>query len=83
MTYCRFRVCPRCKQDALFVMKRHGIGTLYLHCEECEWAWNLPEDVKHVERGFLGLDIDGEYATQEEVAHAGWLKHGIQCTTSK
>jgi hypothetical protein len=79
MTRCKYSVCPRCNQDVLFVMKRRDNGRLYLHCEECEWAWNAPEDIAAIERGFLGLDIDADYARQDEIAQAGWPADAFQC----
>lgn len=83
MTYCKYKVCSRCRQTALFIMRRQDSGMLYLHCEECEWAWDYPDDVESIAKGFLGLEVDGEYATQGEVDDAGWVKYGIQCTTSR
>lgn len=67
-----YTVCPRCKQDALFIMRRRDTGQLYLHCEECEWAWNAPGDTDSVAKGFLGMELDGVYATEDEIKHAGW-----------
>jgi hypothetical protein len=73
-----FIVCPRCKQDALFVMQRRDTGQLYLHCEECEWAWNAPGDTDSVAKGFLGLELDGAYANEEQIKQAGWSVGGFK-----
>ena len=71
-------VCRRCKQDALFVMRRRDTGELYLHCEECEWAWSSPTDTDNVTKGFLGLEIDGTYASKEEIEKAGWSAYSLK-----
>ena len=79
MDRCIYKLSPRCKQDVLFVMIRRDIGELFLHCEECEWAWKAPEDADSIEKGFLGLNIDADYARAKEVEQAGWSKYGVQC----
>ena len=82
MMRCKFKVCPRCKQDVLFAMKRRNTGQLYLHCEECEWAWKAPEDTDAVEKGFLGLNNDADYAGEKDIEQIGWSKYGFQCEAS-
>ena len=77
-----YKVCPRCHQDALYVMKRADTGRLYLHCEECEEAWNHPEDVSRPGKSFLGLDIDGSYASVEEIEESGWSGFGLKAAHS-
>ncbi len=78
MTKYRYKVCSRCQQDALYVMQRHDTGQLFLHCEECEWAWDTPEDARSVEKGYLGLDIDGTYAGTDAITKAGWAGYNLE-----
>jgi hypothetical protein len=73
----RYKMCPRCQQDALYVMQRRDDGELFLHCEECEWAWTTLEAATTIEKGFLGLDIEATYATSEAITKAGWDKYGL------
>jgi hypothetical protein len=81
MVRCRYKLCPRCKQDVLFVMRRADDRRFYLHCEECEWAWDAPSDTAAVEKGYLGLDVEGDYATEDDIADAGWSTDAFQCGT--
>lgn len=67
-----FKNCRRCQQGRLFVMRLCGTGNLYLHCEECEWAWADPALADDPARGELGIDLDGEYASESEIERQGW-----------
>ena len=70
-----YTTCSRCEQGRLFIMKRNDADELHVHCEECEWAWNTPEDVPVVEKGFLGMDLDSRFATKLEIDGAGWSQY--------
>lgn len=67
-----FGNCPRCRQGRVFVMRLRETGALYLHCEECEWAWDDPTEGVVPARGCLGIDLDGEYASGPQIEEMGW-----------
>lgn len=56
-------------------MRLCDTGALYLHCEECEWAWYDPVGVDDPDRGRLGIDLDGDYASAEQIESMGWKLH--------
>jgi hypothetical protein len=47
-------------------------GTLFLHCEECEWAWDDPTQADDPTRGRLGIELDGEYASERQIEAMEW-----------
>ncbi|RKG91541.1 hypothetical protein D7W82_00340 [Corallococcus sp. CA049B] len=70
-----YTTCSRCRgQGRLFIMRELKNGTLYFHCEECEWGWREPAIVGDVTAGFLTLEdeADAKLATREEIEAAGW-----------
>lgn len=67
-----FKSCPRCHQGRLFVMQMGETGALFLHCEECEWAWDNPTQVDDPGQGRLGIDLDGEYASERQIEMMAW-----------
>jgi hypothetical protein len=70
--------CPVCKQGRLFVMVRSDDRTLFLECEECYSGWTTPEKVSSAGGGFLGIEIDSDFATLEQMNERGWPAHGLQ-----
>lgn len=76
-----YAVCSRCQQGRLFIERRDNPDGLFLHCEECEWAWNEPQDVATVESGFLAMDIDSRFATKAEIDGAGWSRYAREEST--
>ena len=69
--------CPRCNQGRLFIMRLDDSGKLYLHCEECEWAWDDPTLITQVEAGRLGIDYESEFAESSEIQAAGWSIYAL------
>ena len=69
---CWFKNCPLCGQGRLFVMRACGTGNLYLHCEQREMAWADPARLGDLTQGELGIDLDGEYASDREIEEEGW-----------
>jgi hypothetical protein len=67
-----FKNCPRCRQGRLFVMRVCGTGNLCLHCEECETAWFDPARLGDPTQGKLGIDLESEYASDQEIEEKGW-----------
>ena len=61
------KICPRCVEGRLFFMKHDDSDALFLTCEECECTYKHPDDTTSVENGFLGIDIEGEFATKDEI----------------
>jgi len=75
-----YKVCPRCHQGRLFIMKYRDRSDLLLLCEECEWAYDHPRDATTTENGFLGLDIDSEFADGAEISRARWKEFAHEVT---
>jgi len=67
-----FKTCPRCKQGRLFIEKRKNDGQLFLHCEECELGWRVPSEVGAMDKSFLAIGTDSEYASKEDIETADW-----------
>lgn len=67
-----YKNCPRCNQGRLFIMQRHDDMKLYVHCEECEWAWDDPRRITEVSAGVLGIDFDSDYAEASVIENEGW-----------
>jgi hypothetical protein len=76
-----FKNCPRCRQGRLFLMRLCETGALYLHCEECEWAWDDPALATDPTRGKLGIDLDGEYASAQQIGEMGWQAYADNTAT--
>jgi len=76
-----FKNCPRCRQGRLFIMRLGDTGALYLHCEECEWAWDDPTQTDDPDRGKLGIDIDGDYASKRRIEEMGWRAYAVNATS--
>lgn len=76
-----FRNCPRCQQGRLFVMRSREQGAFYLHCEECEWAWDDPLSAGDPARGTLGIDRDDDPASVEDLAGTAW--RAFACRTAE
>jgi hypothetical protein len=49
---------------------------LYLHCEECEWAWTNPNQLSTA-AGRLGIDFGSEYASAAEISSNGWAQYAL------
>jgi hypothetical protein len=66
--------CAFCNQGRLFIFRRSDLGTLYLHCEECEYGWDRLEEVADVAAGFLTVSVDFESTepTLAEIQAFGW-----------
>jgi hypothetical protein len=56
------------------IMKNLSAGKLYLHCEECESAWNDPQKIDDHKARFLAIDeeFESEAASWEDVVREGW-----------
>lgn len=72
-----YESCPRCNQGRLIIMRRDADGGLYLHCEECEWAWDSPSQIARIDAGKLGIDYESEPATLSEIEAAGWAEFAL------
>lgn len=73
------RPCPRCDgQGRLLILKNRGTGTLYLHCEECEWGWGDPAlaAAGDIDAAFLTLqeDFESDTPSLDEIGRLGWGK---------
>lgn len=69
-------VCPRCHgQGRLVICKRKVGGALFFHCDECEAAWDLAEDIGNTKKVFFGLDIPSTYANLTDIEEKGWKKY--------
>lgn len=73
-----YKTCPRCRQGRLFIMRLDESGRLYLHCEECEWAWDDPSLLENSEEATLGIDFMSEYATREQIEAGGWTDFALR-----
>lgn len=72
MKYCYSKFCPTCKQGRLFVMKKVNGGSLYLLCEECFCAFMSPTEATDGNNCQEGGDIEGTFASQEDIDNFGW-----------
>nr|WP_198985022.1 hypothetical protein [Herbaspirillum sp. ASV7] len=69
-------VCPVCDQGRLYIMKSQHSGKLFLLCEECESAWQNPEEIdikKHYD--FQGMKICR--AAFEDIENCGWSHYPL------
>jgi len=73
-----YKVCPRCHQGRLFIMKYDGRSDLFLLCEECEWAYERPEYATSTKNGFLGIDVDCAFASEDMIEQAGWDEYALE-----
>jgi len=62
-------------------MRLCDTGILYLHCEECEWAWDDPTGVDDPDRGKLGIDLESDYASEQQIGEMGWLAYAANAAT--
>ena len=58
-------------------MRRDEDGSLYLHCEECEWAWQQPSQIKEIDAGTLGVDYESQPASLADIETAGWSAYAL------
>lgn len=72
-----YQNCPRCNQGRLFIMRRDREAKLYLHCEECEWTWENPDEISDTSKGRLGIDFDSDYVPHEDIVAANWDKFAL------
>lgn len=69
-------LCPICEQGRLFVTKNQDTGMLFLLCEECESAWQTPEEIdvkKHYD--FQGMKI--HRADLEDIENYAWSHYPL------
>jgi hypothetical protein len=78
MTKHWYRQCPRYQQGRLFMMKYDGRDALLLRCEECEWAYKHPHETTTTENGFLGIDIDCDFANVDAISRGGWQQFTLE-----
>jgi hypothetical protein len=71
------RICPICSEGRLLIFKDLTRGTLYLHCEECEWGWRDAALADQRNAGFLTLneEFESEPADIEEIRARGWERY--------
>ena len=71
--------CPVCEQGRLFVIEDKTNQRLYLHCEECEYAWLNPEEVTS-DKSFLAINPDFETRTpsRDAIQKFGWTKYNLK-----
>ena len=74
-----YKNCPRCKQGRLFVLMRAGHLQPYLHCEECEWTWDDPQDLDP-KNGRLGIDYDSNEPILSTLIAFGWKEDSLTAT---
>jgi len=77
MKYYWYCECFNCRQGRLLIMEDVTNRRLYLHCEECEYGWYVPEKINSMECGFLTLteDFDSSTPTFEDIKNYGWEKY--------
>ena len=68
-----YSICPVCEEGRLFVCKQKDLDRLFLLCEECESAWETPEDVSL--NTYFKHANEIEYSTQEDIVQYGWAKY--------
>jgi hypothetical protein len=69
-----FADCPVCEQGRLFAKVRSDNQQMIVECEECYVAWSAPDQVSHIENGFLAIEVRSSFATAKDIADAGWDK---------
>jgi uncharacterized protein (DUF983 family) len=67
-----YTICPVCKQGRLFIHVRDDTVELFLRCEECERAWNAPDQIHCGTGAFLAVDIDSHPADVDTLRERGW-----------
>ncbi len=77
-----YKLCPVCDQGRLFVMKRQDDGNLFLLCEECESAWNMPEEIDDKSKNFSIDGISFTYANETDIERTGWIRYSMTKTDS-
>ncbi|QEN86106.1 hypothetical protein FZC33_07910 [Labrys sp. KNU-23] len=70
--------CPGCRQGRLFLYRNAVTGTVYGHCEECEWGYASPDRLA-AKDGFLTLleEEDAEPASEEDIRRSAWANGRI------
>lgn len=68
-----FGECAICRQGSLVAMKEQPTGKLLLICDDCESCWLSPAAAKSYQEALTREPQDLVYATEIEVAAAGWL----------
>lgn len=77
MTCYWYRLCPVCEQGRLFVNKRADGGSLCLLCEECFCIFKAPEEASDGTKCQEGMDVQGSFASEEDIAAYGWSKYSF------
>jgi hypothetical protein len=85
MTQYWYTECPRCGLGGggrLFLFEDVTNHRLYLHCDECEWGWASPEDVRRTQTGFLTLTetFESHPASREMIEEYGWSGLALHAT---
>jgi hypothetical protein len=69
--------CTNCHQGRLIITEDLTNKRLYLHCEECEYGWTVPEQTGNVSDGFLTLleEFETRNPNIDEIRRYGWEKY--------
>jgi hypothetical protein len=70
-----YRQCAVCEQGRLFVKTKAAEGPLYLLCEECFCAFDTPEEASDGNNCREGIDLGGNFASQDLIEVFGWAKY--------
>ena len=65
-------ICPRCKEDYLFITMNNDTRQLYLRCSECMASWYSIENAKNNTDMFIDPNIDASDPTADEIKKYGW-----------
>ncbi|PIB11564.1 hypothetical protein [Vibrio rotiferianus] len=73
-TYYWYDECTKCHQGRLIITKDVTNDRLYLHCEECEYGWLAPSEVKEPSKSFLTLieDFETENPDMDTIKAYSW-----------
>ena len=76
-----YKICPQCQgQGRLLICVSEQSKKLFLACDECEAAWNKPENLLQ-KSDFSAYKIPHHIASAMEIDAQGWNEYALMAYT--